>query len=79
MDLLKKEFIIQWNAWKLQFGTGNTPDPCNAKGHYQTFVRNKTTKLVKQGQIITYQPKTFENLSIVHKKISYYTISKILI
>ena len=37
------------------------PDPLNAKEHYQSFIRNKNTKLVKQSEIITYQTKTFQN------------------
>ena len=37
------------------------PDPLNAKEYYQSFIRNKNTKLVKQSEIITYQPKTFQN------------------
>ena len=44
------------------------PDPCNAKEHYQSFIRNKNTKSVKQSEIITYQPKTFENPNIVDIK-----------
>ena len=35
------------------------PDPCNAKEHYQSFIKKKkkknTTKSVKQSEIITYQ------------------------
>ena len=46
----------------------NIPDPCNAKEHYQSFIRNKNTKSVKQSKIITYQPKTFENANIVDIK-----------
>ena len=41
-----------------------TPDPCNAKEHYQSFIRKKNRKLVKQSEIITHQPKTFENPNI---------------
>ena len=33
-------------------------DPCDAKEQYQSFIRKKTTKSVKQSEIITYQPKT---------------------
>ena len=44
------------------------PDPCNAKEHYQSFIRKKNTKSVKQSEIITYQPKTFENPNIVDVK-----------
>ena len=45
-----------------------TPDPCNVKEHYQSFIRKKNTKLVKQSKMITYQPKTFEKLNIVDIK-----------
>ena len=41
-----------------------TPDPSNAKKHYQSFIRQQNTK----SEIITYQPKTFENPSIVDAK-----------
>ena len=44
------------------------PDPRNAKEHYQSFIRKKNTKSVKQSEIITYQPKTFENPNIVDIK-----------
>ena len=35
-------------------------DPCNAKEHYQSFIKKENTKSVKQ--------KTFENPNIVHIK-----------
>ena len=44
------------------------PDPRNAKEHYQSFIRKKTTKSVKQSEMITYQTKTFENPNIVDVK-----------
>ena len=37
------------------------PDPCNAKEHYQSFLRKKNRKLIKQSEIITHQLKHFEN------------------
>ena len=37
----------------------------NAKEHYQSFIRKKNARSVKQSEIITYQPKTFENSNIV--------------
>ena len=57
-------------------------DPRNAKEHYQTFIRKKNRKLVKQFETSTYQPKTFENPNITniksviteHSKISYKTM-----
>ena len=44
------------------------PDPRNIREHYQLFIRKKNTKSVKQSEIITYQPKTFENPNIVDIK-----------
>ena len=43
------------------------PDPHTAKEHYQSFIRKKT-KSVKKSEIITYQPKTFENPNTVDIK-----------
>ena len=43
-------------------------DSHNAKEHYQSFIRKKNTKSVKQSKIITYQPKTFENSNIADIK-----------
>ena len=42
----------------------NIPDPCNVKEHYQSFIRQKNRKSVKQSEIITYQLKTFEIVDI---------------
>ena len=44
------------------------PDPCNTKEQYQLFIRKNSRKSVKQSQIITCQPKTFENANIVDIK-----------
>ena len=44
------------------------PHPRKAKEHYQSFIRKKNTKSVKQSQIITYQPKTFDKANIVDIK-----------
>ena len=44
------------------------PDPYNAKKHYQSFIRKKSTNPAKQSEIITYQPKAFENPNIVDIK-----------
>ena len=41
------------------------PDPRNAKEHYESFLRKKNRKSVKQSEAITYQPKTF---GIIDKK-----------
>ena len=44
------------------------PDPLNAKERYQSFIKKKNTKLVKQSEIITYQLKTSENSNILDIK-----------
>ena len=44
------------------------PDPSNGKKHYQSFVRKKDRKSLKQSEIITYQPKPFENPNIIGVK-----------
>ena len=40
------------------------PDPGNATEHYESFLRKKNRKSVKQSEIITYQPKTFDTVDI---------------
>ena len=40
------------------------PDRHNVKEHYESFLRKKSRKSVRQSEIITYQPKIFENLNI---------------
>ena len=44
------------------------PDPCNTKKHYQSFIRKKNKKSVKQSEIINYQPKYFESSNFVDIK-----------
>ena len=44
------------------------PDPCNTKKHYQSFIRKKNKKSVKQSEIINYQPKNFESSNFVDIK-----------
>ena len=63
MKRLKKRLLLLAN--KL---IEKTPDPRNAKEHYQSFIRKKSEKSVKQSEIITYQSKTFENPNIVYVK-----------
>ena len=63
MKRLKKDLLLLPN--KL---IEKIPDPRNAKEHYQSFIRKKNRKSVKQSEIITYQPKSFENPSIVNIK-----------
>ena len=48
--------------------TEKIPNPRDVKEHYQSFIRKKNTKSIKQAKIITYQPKTFENPNIVDIK-----------
>ena len=43
-------------------------NPHIVKGRYQSFIRKKNRKSVKQSKIITYQPKPFENSNIVDIK-----------
>ena len=43
-------------------------DPLNAKKHYQSFIRKEKIKSIKHWEIITYQPKAFENPNIVDIK-----------
>ena len=43
-------------------------DPRNTKEHYRSFIWKKNWKSVKQSEITTYQPKTFENPNIVDIK-----------
>ena len=40
------------------------PDRHNVKENYESFLRKKSRKSVRQSEIITYQPKIFENLNI---------------
>ena len=48
--------------------TEKIPDSHNVKGHYQSFIRKKNAKSAKQSEIVTQQPKTFENPNIVDIK-----------
>ena len=61
MKLLKKEDLLLLAIKLIE----KTPGPCNAKEHYQSTIRKKNAKSVKQLTIVTYQPKTFENSNIV--------------
>ena len=63
-EILEKK-NIELFATKL---TKKTPAPRNAKEHYQSFIKKKNIKSVKQSKVITQQPKTFENLNIVDIK-----------
>ena len=41
---------------------------CNAKEHCESFIRKKTTKSVKQSELIPYQQKSFKNPNIADIK-----------
>ena len=43
-------------------------DPCHVKEDYQSFIRKKNTKSIKESKVITQQLKTFENPSDVNIK-----------
>ena len=49
--------------------TQKIPDTRNAKEHYQSFIKNKNTKSVKQSNIFIRQAKTFENRNTVDIKL----------
>ena len=73
LDFLKKAVIIPWNSLqKIYFLLlankliEKVPDPRKAKEHYQSFIRKKNRKSVKQSEMITYQPKALENPNIVN-------------
>ena len=44
------------------------PDLQNTKEHHQSFIRKKNRKSVKKSEIITYQPKAFEDPNTVDIK-----------
>ena len=75
LDFLKKKVTIQWTVWEQIFVTvwkqiyRKISDPHNHKEHHQSFIRKKNTKLVKHAEIITHQPKIFENINIVNIKL----------
>ena len=78
LNFLKKTVIVHWKAWKkkeekkdLLFANKlieKVPDPHNAKQHYESFLRKKNRKSVKPSEMITYQPKTFQNPNTVDIK-----------
>ena len=43
-------------------------DPCNDKEHCKSFIITGNRKSVKQSEIITYKPRTFQNPNIVDTK-----------
>ena len=75
LDFLRKTATFQWNAWKGILLLANKliekiPDLRNAKENYQSFITQKKHKISKTiiSEIMTYQPKTSENSSIVDIK-----------
>ena len=64
MKLFKKERLLLL-ANKL---IKNIPDLRNAKKHYESFLRKKNRKSVKQLEIISYQQKTFRNPNLADIK-----------
>ena len=46
----------------------NIPDLRNGKEHYKSFIIKENKKSVKQSEIITYQPSTFQNPDIADIK-----------
>ena len=64
MKLLKRKDLLLLATKLIE----KTPDPRNAKEHYQSFMRKKKTKSVQQSKIITPQPKNFGNPNIADIK-----------
>ena len=62
MKLLKKIYFLLLANKLIE----KVPDPRKAKEHYQSFIRKKNRKSVKQSEMITYQPKALENPNIVN-------------
>ena len=44
------------------------PDALSVKQYYQSYLKRKSTKQVKQSKIITHQTKIFENPNIIDLK-----------
>ena len=53
--------------------------PRNAKQHYQSFIKRKNRKSVKQLKVITDQPKTFESQMLLILKQLLQNIQKLRI
>ena len=63
--MLFNETFEEKNLWLANKLIEKIPDAHNVKEHYQSIIRKKNRKSVKQSEIITYQPKTFENQNVV--------------
>ena len=61
--LNKKDLLLLAN--KL---LNNISDPCNDKEHYKSFIIKENRKSVKQSEITTYQPTSFQNPNIADIK-----------
>ena len=65
LNFLKKTNIIQWKIRRKQINycllttklIEKIPDAANSKQYYQTYLKNKNKKSVKQSKIITEEPK----------------------
>ena len=72
LDFLKKKVIVHWNPL-IKKGycclVTNIADQRNAKEQYESFLRKKNKKSVKQSAIFTYRPKTFQNPNFVDIKL----------
>ena len=44
---------------------GKIPDSCNAKEHYQSFLRKQNRKSVKQSEIITYNQELLKTQTVL--------------
>ena len=55
------------------------PYPRNAKQHYQSFIKRKNRKSVKQLKVINDQPKTFESQMLLILKQLLQNIQKLRI
>ena len=64
MKRLKRKYLLLLACKLIE----KIPDSRNAKEYYRLFRRKKNRKSVKQSEIITYQPKTFQNPNIVDIK-----------
>ena len=73
LDILKKTVIVHWRLEKkyLLFAKKlieKVPDLRNVKQHYESFLRKKNRKSIKQSEITTYRPKIFQIPNIVNIK-----------
>ena len=64
MKRLKRKYLLLLASKLIE----KIPDSRNTKEYCRLFRRKKNRKSVKQSEIITYQPKTFENPNIVDIK-----------